>query len=136
MRWAKCRRAVAIAGCVMLVGCPEKSAIWIEPGSTADHLVFGVGRSRHGPPPKNLHGISVVPCGKESQLPSSAVWTLARSADSAVPRRITYGEAPPGFVSRRQAEALRPGCYRAEDSGSGQIEFTVNSDGTVIERAS
>src|SRR6185437_323737 len=129
-------RAAAVLACVTLVACPARSAIWIEPGSTANHLVFGLGETRHGPPPKSLYGITVVPCGKEGQLPASAVWAVARSADSAIPGRISYGETPPGFVTRRQAAVLRAGCYRAEDSASGRVEFLVNSDGTVTERDS
>lgn len=129
-------RAVALAAVAALTlsACPRESAIWVEPGSTATHLVFGVGKSRNGPPLANLYGITVVPCGREDRLPGAAVWILARSEEIPAPVRVTYGEPPRGYVSRKAPGSLQPGCYRAEDSGSGRVEFDVDASGQVHER--
>jgi hypothetical protein len=35
---------------LLLSGCPERSAVRIEAGSSADSPVFGIGRTDHGPP--------------------------------------------------------------------------------------
>ena len=128
------RVGALLASTVLLLGCPKRSALWIEPGSTARHLIFGVGKTRHGPPLSSLQGITVVACGRESELPNSALWSLGKSSDGPVPTRIVYGVDPPGYTSHGAAPPLITGCYRAEDSGSGRVEFVVHPEGTVTER--
>jgi hypothetical protein len=64
------------------------------------------------------------------------MWTLqnASTQSAARPIRVVYGEAPPGYYSSVPPEPLRPGCYRATVSGPATVEFTVGSDGSVVER--
>jgi hypothetical protein len=125
------------AGCaivtssLLLIACPQRSAVWVEPGSTARHFVIGVGALAHGPPPANLYGLTVVRCGDENKLPESAVWAIARISEGSVPDRVVFGIAPPGFETRVQAQALLPGCYRVQDSGSGRMEIVVAADGAI-----
>ena len=116
---------------VSLVGCPERSAVWVEPGSTANHLVIGIGETAHGPPSANLYGLTVVRCGDESRLPGSAIWAIARVSESSVPTSILYGSTPPGFETRVPAQGLTTGCYRVQDSGSGSVSIDVDASGAV-----
>lgn len=117
---------------LILVGCPERSAVWIEAGSSADSLVFGVGRTAHGPPPANLHGLTISPCGADGTS-ETAVWAIARTSAAPVPARINYGLAPHGYSTVAGPTPLRPGCYVAADAGSGRLRFEVKVDGTVEE---
>ncbi len=114
-----------------VVGCPQRSAVWVEPGSTASHLVIGIGEAEHGRPPANLYGLAVVRCGDESRLPNSAIWSIARVGEGPVPGRVIYGSTPSGFETRVSPQALTPGCYRVQDSGSGRMTIQIDSNGSV-----
>lgn len=126
--------AIGLPCTLLLSACPERSAVWVETGSTAGHLVIGIGTTPHGPPPANLYGLTVVRCGEENRLPASAVWTIARAKESPVPGRVLYGSTPPGFETRVPAQAITPGCYRIQDSGSGRTIFDVATNGAVSTR--
>jgi hypothetical protein len=123
-----------VASSLLLIACPQRSAVWVESGSTAQHFVIGVGSRAHGPPPANLYGLTVVRCGDENKLPGSAVLTIARVSEGSVPGRVIFGIAPPGFETRVQPQALLPGCYRVQDSGSGRMEIAVATDGAISMR--
>lgn len=59
------RRAMhflAVCAVAALCGCPQKGAVWIVPGSSADSLAFGVGRRMLGPPHDRFMGLRVEPC--------------------------------------------------------------------------
>ena len=114
-----------------MIGCPQRSAVWIEPNATANHLIIGIGERMHGPPPANNYGLTVVRCGGESRLPGSAVWSIARVSEGPVPARVLYGSAPPGYQRRVSPQALKPGCYRVQDSGSGVAIIDVGASGEV-----
>jgi hypothetical protein len=63
-------------------------------------------------------------------------WELSRPYDSTgpAPAEIRYGVTPPGYISRRSAEPLTPGCYRISASlpgASGSLDFWVRVDGSV-----
>ena len=123
---------VALAGIIVEVatGCPQKSAVWIEDGSTSQHLVFRLGRSVGGGPPDDFYGMTVSRCGADGTA-QNAVWAVARSQDVPVPIRVVYGEAPAGYRTVKGPDPLQPGCYEAADSGSGRMRFLVNVDGSV-----
>lgn len=123
---------LAAAMTLVLLGCPERSAVWIETGSTADSLVFGVGRTAHGPPPANLHGLTISPCNADGTS-KTAAWAIARTSATPVPGRIAYGHAPLGYTTIAGPLPLTPGCYLAADAGSGRFRFYVRIDGTIEE---
>jgi len=111
-------------------GCPEKSAVWIEQGSTSQHLVFGLGRTVGGRAPDNFYGMTVSRCGADGTA-QNAIWAIARTDEVPVPTRVVYGEPPSGYRTVKGPERLQPGCYQAADAGSGRLQFRVNADGSV-----
>jgi hypothetical protein len=116
-----------------LAACPTKSAIWIEPGSTATHLVFGVGETPKGPPLTELPVVAVFPCGMSSDDPAHAVWVITHDSAGPVPAHVTYAERPAGYVTRKGPTPLERGCYRAAIAGTGTVTFQVDSAGKVGE---
>jgi hypothetical protein len=117
--------------CLALVaaGCPERTAVWIEPESTAERLVFAVGRTPGGPPLRQLSQLTVYPCADDAV--HRPVWSINDVGATASPRRITYGQVPRGFAASIAAETLTPGCYRVLINGTGNQEFSVRHDGSI-----
>lgn len=128
------RRAAAVAGLICLAACPQKTAVWVEPGSSASHLVLGIADSRGRRGPVAIGAIRVYECGGDDSGPG-AMWVVGPRGGTADIRRIVYGTTPPGFVSDQGPRALTPGCYRVEISGTGSTEFTVDAKGAVTEHA-
>jgi hypothetical protein len=64
------------------------------------------------------------------------MWVVGARLGTADIRRIVYGQTPPDFVSDVAPKPLRPGCYRALISGTGEAEFVVGQDGSVVEHPS
>jgi hypothetical protein len=128
------RSPLAFIGTLALLACPERNAVWVEDGSTAMNLTFGVGRFRdgRGPALSDLPVFGVRQCltGDESEV---VVWQISRG-DSlpAVPTRIRYGEPPPGYNTTVGPRDLVPGCYEAFILGSGRARFRVGPDRTVL----
>ena len=113
--------------------CPAKSAIWIEPGSTSTHLVFGVGETRKGAPLLELPVLAVFSCTNSSDDPKNALWLITHDSAGPVPQQITFAQRPAGYVTREGPTTLERGCYRAAIAGTGTVTFQVDSTGTVVE---
>lgn len=132
MRFSRPRAALLAA--LILMGCPEKSAVWIVDGSTATRLEFGIGRTRDDPRGFETDGIRVFRCDGPS-AGEGAVW--AASVDTVGPgpvKRVVYGDPLPGWRSVQGPSPITPGCYRAAISGTGRTEFEVKPDGSVVEK--
>lgn len=129
------RLTLVLGGTVALLACPEQTAVWVEDGSTATHMVFGVGRyrDRRDPPLTELPTFIVQRC-TEPEADDDVVWQIAiDSSEAPVPSRIRYGEPPAGYVTKVGPRDLVPGCYDALTLGSGTVRFEVAPDGTVRE---
>lgn len=127
-----------LTAAALLAACPERSAIWIVSRSTAQRLIFKLGKTKQGAPPtaSAVDYIRVYPCSGESNPTPNAVWIIGRVSDEApVPRRLEYGVTPPGYEVRVGPTSLEAGCYVAEDAGSGHVSFLVAPDGSVTESA-
>ncbi len=116
----------------ILAGCPQRSAVWIEQGSTATHLTLGLGKKRGTPGGADIGVIRVYRCDSPA-TGEGAMWVVGPSGGTNDVRRIVYGETPPGFVSNQGPHPLTPGCYRVDVSGTGKTEFQVEKDGIVTE---
>jgi hypothetical protein len=118
---------------LVLTACPKRNAIWLVPGSTADSLVFAIGKTRGAAEPiPDLGGLVVYTCSSNSSSGQHTVWDIAPSeTHTSMPPQVTFGETPPGYVSRTAPEALRAGCYTA--SRGANVSFTVLSGGAVRE---
>jgi hypothetical protein len=127
------RLSLVLVAAVTVLGCPEQTAVWVEDGSTATDLIFGVGRYRdgRGPPLSNLPTLVVQRC-TEPEADEDVVWQIAiRDIEAPVPARIRYGEPPPGYYSMVGPGDLTPGCYEADILGSGRVGFAIAPDGSV-----
>jgi hypothetical protein len=127
------RLSVLLVGSLMVLACPERTAVWVEEGSTATNLLFGVARyrDRQGPPLSDLPTLIVQRC-TEPEADEDVVWQIVvGDSQPPVPTQIRYGEPPPGYRSRVAPRKLTPGCYLALILGSGRVTFEVASDGSV-----
>src|SRR5829696_3825115 len=96
-RWhAAARAATAVLLlAATLAACAGRNAVWVDPGSTRERVVFHIS---NGPgstaPPSYFYGLTVMSCGGNVVL-----WTLRNSetASAARPARIVYGEPPRGY---------------------------------------
>ena len=124
---------VAVAVIVALAACAGRNAVWLDPASTPERVVF---RISNGPgstaPPSYFYGLTVMSCGGNVVL-----WTLRNSETTSAsrPARIVYGEPPRGYYSADGPRPLRPGCYRVAVSGPATTEFRIGADGAVSARA-
>ena len=63
-----------------LLGCPQETAIWIIPGSSAQHLEFGISDERDGTSSVPWGGLVVYRCEADNQpAPAGAVWMMCRA---------------------------------------------------------
>jgi len=121
------------------LACSYGYAVWIIPGSTTDHLVFGLATKTHGDDVEGLEFFYVEPCDVRSDRSfASRTWQIERSVESPPQlARLTYGVVPPGFHVTQPAQPLNPGCYSASASATyghhGGGMFMVRHDGTVSE---
>jgi hypothetical protein len=63
---------------LLLAACPKQEEIWIAEHSQADSIVFGIGTSRGGDPPRRFGGLRVDHCGTDAVGPR-ALWLLVAS---------------------------------------------------------
>src|SRR5664279_1922128 len=132
-------RALTVIAALVLVGCPQRTAVWIEPGSTAAHLTFRMAEKRGGHKAVSVGVFRVDQCTSPSDARTVPMWgagTTASATSSAL-SRIVYGDMPNGYEplihQGDSALALAPGCYRATISGTGEVVFDVTNDGQVVE---
>lgn len=130
----RARYLLVLATSLMLGGCPKETAIWIEPGSTSERLVFRVSTERGKDTPTEFYVLNVSSC-PEPNVPARTYWVLSASdtGPAKPPTRIIYGVAPEGYRSEVGPFALTPGCYQAAVVGTGRTKFLVGADGLVSE---
>jgi hypothetical protein len=122
-----------VALCLSAFGCtPQANALWIETGSTADHLVFGIAQTRGGDPVHQFGVLRVYECDGP-QIGNGAMWVLFQERQGPAVRQVAYGETPPGYRSGQGPRPLVPGCYQAIATTGGMVEFTVTRDGRIVE---
>jgi len=143
------RRPLFAALPLALLGCPQRSAVWVRTPATTQHLVFELGHRRGKPDPIELWTLEVTECrtgGKPAwrlainrallapdyERPMWAVDPSARRDYAAV----EYGRVPQGYVEESPATSLVSGrCYlvRTQAAGSGVTAFRVTGNGKVTE---
>jgi hypothetical protein len=122
----------ALATLATLAACAGRNAVWVDPVSTRERVVFHIS---NGPgstaPPSYFYGLTVMSCGGNQVL-----WTLRNSetVSASRPARIVYGEPPRGYFSADGPRPLRPGCYRVVVSGPASTEFRIAADGATLRR--
>lgn len=118
----------------MLGACPKQEEIWVAEHSRADSVVFGIGTSRGGDPPRRFGGLRVDHCGSDAIGPD-ALWLLVAAGRERTVSRVMYGRAPEGYRSDAGPSDLPPGCYMVSSIGAnGRTEFEITASGSVIER--
>lgn len=124
---------MTLASMLLLGGCmPQDNELWIEPGSTADSLVWGVGKHRGGAPVDQFHVLRVSRCDGP-HIGEGAMWVLSLSDDVPALERVHYGETPVGYTSDQGPLPLDPGCYQASATTGGLVEFHVLEDRSIRE---
>lgn len=124
--------AAILIPAALLVACPQRTAIWIEPGSTINHLVFRMGAEYGQPGGAQFGAIRVYRCDAPDSGPG-ADWVVGPVGGTAPITALVYGEVPSGFISDQGPMPLRPGCYRVGGSGTGSTSFDIDSTGHVTE---
>jgi hypothetical protein len=130
-RWRTLTVSLLVVG---LTACPQRTAVWVENGSTANHLVLRIADKRGGSGEVAIGVIRVYECSGPA-TGAGAMWVVGPRNGTANVQQIVYGETPPGFVSDQAPQPLKPGCYRVDVSGTGKTEFQVDANGAVSERA-
>jgi hypothetical protein len=125
-----------------LISCSIGGAIWIVPGSTAQHLVFCVGRWQDDYKPIEIHHIEVDRAGRSLEFPGPIYWESgADPSNGDAPFRvhqIAYGSTLfrryPGDIP---VQSLRPGRYVViaylEGGRTAHTVFSVQTDGVIVE---
>jgi len=121
---------------LLLAGCPQRTAIWVVPGSTRDSLVFALG-ARRGHEKSFQWLIRVDRCEDPGRgyYKGDALWTawVDHSKFWKWPTRVTYGVAGKGIEVLDSVKPLTVGCYLATTNGTGDIAFVIDSAGAVTE---
>ena len=136
------RNLLIVTGLVLgTTACPQRTAIWIEPGSTAANLVFHVAHGLRDPEGRINPFVEVWPCTafEHMSLDDSIdhrVWAATAQADTPV-RLIRYGDVSPA-VQRIETPGPAPrelaaGCWVASTEGTGYVTFQVHHDGSVTQ---
>jgi hypothetical protein len=114
------------------LGCPRKSAIWLEGAAGPGQPIFGVGRTVAGRA-EQLSFFVVARCGPD--VLSNTLWAFHTDSGATKLSKITYGQVPLGYrasssnTSTLSVAPLPAGCYVARDDGIGRIEFSIDSLG-------
>jgi hypothetical protein len=130
---------LALTAILALTACPQKTAVWVAPESTAHRLRFLIADRRGGTKRVAIGVFRVDRCGASPQgATAPPMWGAGGIAGTDTVSVIQYGVMPSGFAKLRgQADTaltLLPGCYEAEISGTGRATFDVSADGRVRER--
>ncbi len=115
------------------MACQQKTAVWVEQGSTVSQLVLRFGEKHGRPGGAQIGVVRVYGCDGASSGPG-AFWAVGPHGGTADFTRLVYGETPPGFVSDEGPLPLTPGCYKVAISGTGTTEFEIDPDGKVTEK--
>ena len=120
------------AFCVLTLGActPQANTLWIESGSTSEHLVFGLGVTQDGPAIDQFGVLRVSHCDGP-KVGKGAVWVLSQVVEGPPPTAVVYAQVPVGYVSDQGPEPLSPGCYEAYATTGGQVRFFVDPGGAI-----
>jgi len=109
---------VILVGALTLASCQRSLTMWVIPGSSAEHLVFGFSTTRDGDEKIQPAAIRVYPCasigsqasGSYYPGPRLAVWDASSPLDAlpTATNRVTYGQ---GFTQSSSKPLTAPGCY-------------------------
>jgi hypothetical protein len=114
----------------MILGCPQRAHVWVEPGSTSVALVFRVGAFLDKPGMVALGTFAVERCAPNDT--TTRMWLVYADELTDKVDRIVYGAVPPAFTQKAPARQLTPGCYIAAVGGSpGRRKFIVNASGAI-----
>jgi hypothetical protein len=124
-----------------VLGCPQRTAVWIVAPARADDLRFRIADKRGGRGRVSLGVFRVDRCGEPDYYRVGPMWGAGVGAASEVPdsgiREIRYGDMPQGFEplinQGDTALTLTPGCYTADIDGTGFTRFEVDTLGWVTE---
>ena len=123
-----------------VLGCPQRSAVWIVEPAHVDDLQFRIANKRGGHGRLSLGYFRVDRCEEPADYRTTPMWGAGVGPASGLPdsgvRQIRYGQLPPGYepiMNRDIALTLTPGCYTAHISGTGSTRFEVDSLGRVRE---
>lgn len=119
------RAVAALLSMSFLAACPQPTAVWIEPGSTAEDLTFVLGTER-GDEELLQTPLQVLACDAPSY--NDPLWFADVDAS-----RVVYGRSSPGVESGMDARPLGPGCYQVDITGAGGVRFQVGEGGSVRE---
>ncbi len=129
---SRLRGIVFLTLATVLTACPQKTAVWVRSGSTADNLIFDFGRTKGLKGAVDLGAMRVERCAA-TDASSGASWVLWPMSGTIKLDELRYGELPQGFAAEAPASDLTPGCYAVVISGTGRSSFTVDSVGSVTE---
>ena len=126
---ARRTKAVLAVFLLSLAACPQETAVWIAPGSTARDLTLVFGRNA-GRERRISTFVRIDRCGEVERggHGGGSMWMV--SVDTS---RITYGHTGPAAVEEMKARPLGPGCYYVLTTGTGDMAFTIDSAGAVIQ---
>jgi len=138
LRWSSHIWYALVLTIMIAVACSYGYAVWVVPGSTTEHLVFGLATKAYGDEVEGLQFFYVEPCDvRDDREFASRTWQIETGYNVSEPRlaRLTYGVVPPGFHVTRLPRPLKPGCYYASASAtrghSGGGMFMVRPGGIV-----
>ena len=123
-----------LAAILLVCDCTQESAVWLDSGSTSDHLTFLIGRHRRDVQGTPISSLDVTACSDPDETFANKYWGVIRAGNDISVHRIQYGAVPRGFGQHHTPLRLTPGCYRVRISGSGRTRFTVRADVTVVEQ--
>lgn len=118
----------------VLVACPQRTAIWIVPGASVEHLVFGVSDEVGGTNAVDFTFLRVYRCERQALDTAGTVWMVEPAHNRPpYPTKIVYGETPTGYQTTTGPFPLKVGCYDARIVGTGMVRFIVREDGSIVE---
>ena len=124
---------IAVSSCIVLLGCPEFTAVWLPHGATSSSLAFELGYEQGVSEPIDLRELRVHVCGTNSASRMGvAIWIISRETNERL-SQVRFGETPMGFKSESKPPNLTPGCYIVQISGTGRMKFQVLNDGRVVD---
>lgn len=131
------RLMLALFTLPVLGGCPEKTALWIQPGSTSEHLVFRVSSERGAETPLAL-ALMRIDRYDRVRGEYDLFWGFDATMQRIEVSEVEFGVLPDNTEPLEGAadEAmLLDGCYLAFINGIGQVVFFVTQGGEVLELA-
>jgi hypothetical protein len=125
---------------VVCLGCVREGAIWLERGSDAKHLVFGLSldeADKNSPAIVDGFSVGEYEC-RGGRSSAKIIWSLESlhpHQENTVLGKITYGIVPAGYKAS-EALPISSGCYIARYGGDGYIAnvaFVITSDGAALQ---